>query len=124
MITLVMAMGGGVARYARWIAENRYRELMGTLEAMQKTILIQRDTIETLHNRIASIEREHRTEIETTRREFQELQTAYDDLQQRFIELQRGYDEMLQTYNDLKAAYDSLKAKPRSGKTNRSGPSL
>jgi len=112
MITLIMAMGGGVARYARWVAENRYRELTGTLEAMQKTIMIQQDANAALHNRLASIEAEHRIELETTRREFQELQDAHDDLQRRYIRLQATYDELLQTYEDVKAAYDKLTSKP------------
>jgi len=123
MITLIMAMGGGVARYARWVAENRYRELVGTLEAMQKTIMIQQDANAALHNRIASIEAEHRTELEATRREFQELQDAHDDLQRRYIRLQATYDELLQTYEDVRAAYDKLTA-ARSRKSKSDTPHL
>lgn len=112
LVTLTLAVSGGVARYARWVAENRYRELVGTLEAMQKTIMIQQDANAALHNRLASIEAEHRIELETTRREFQELQDAHDDLQRRYIRLQATYDELLQTYGDVKAAYDKLTSKP------------
>jgi len=112
MITLILAMGGGVARYARWVSENRYRELVGALDALQKTIAVQRDTIDTLHRQITAIETEHRTELETTRREFQELQESYDDLQRRYIVLQNTYDELIKTYGDLKTAYDNLSTKP------------